>query len=139
MKKDMNLLLLRILIILTIVTHVTFIVLPNNIPFYPTDASFILPDILWYSVFGILLLSLVGLFFLVRISRVLLSIQISICLVVIYLQGSVVLSPTHNIILQLGCGMYGAIVTLSFLGNLPWKDNIITSHSTGFRKQPRNQ
>ena len=111
----------RLLIVFLLATHVWFVFFSQGVHIgYETVPGWFYG--LFYTVIALLAASLLGLFFLKPQFRFLYAFGIVLALFCVYSQGYSGYEPAPHLVLQIGCGLHGAVLALSFLGQLRWNN-----------------
>ena len=112
---------LRILILLVFLIHALYLLFDAESVTYYDGYYAVWAEYAWYAVQVLLLCSLVGLFFLVKVSRYFLIVALSLSLTFVYAQGSTLYAPAYHVMVQVGSGIYGAILSMVFCSNIVWR------------------
>lgn len=113
--------LFRLCIIFTLGVHILFLVLsPPKIVCCLDKPIFQLSLNAFYIFYGIQFFCLIGLLFLIKFMRLVFPIVVFLSLVIVFIQGGTAYTPLQLVLVQIGCGLYGAIISLSFLTNIKW-------------------
>ena len=125
----MNVIVFRTLIVFVVLVHVAFVSIGSAMQYGVEPPVFILPSYLWYAVYILLLVSLIGMFFMFKITRLSFLVAVILGLGIVATQGGVVQSAFENVLVQLGSGLYGGIIAMAYFGNLEWRERL-TKRST---------
>ena len=113
----------RFCIVLTLALHISFITLNSppvicclDLPIFQLSLN------AFYIFYGIQFLTLIGLFFLIKPTRLIFPFIIFLSLIIVFTQGGTAYTPLQLLLIQIGCGLYGAIITMSFLTNINWRN-----------------
>jgi len=119
----MNITLFRSLIVLVFLTHVIFVIIESPSAYYADDAIYLLPLNIWLIIYLILAASLVGLFLLYKSFRFVFLMSVIVCIGIVSTQGSILFSALQNVLMQVGCGLYGGIITMSYFSDIKWRES----------------
>ena len=124
LSKSVNIIFFRFIIILMLILHILFMTTDQLNIIQEIKPIYLLPYSIWLSLYIILFISAIAMIFLINIFKHIFLLFTFLALLIVATQGSVILTPYQNLLLQFTSSLYGVIIYMSYFTNIFTKDSI---------------